>query len=44
MRDLAVPYWGIYTVFYLLVSALLIWWSAERLKPARGKGTVTWRQ
>ncbi|MFZ5649034.1 MAG: ABC transporter permease [Bacillota bacterium] len=43
LRDLGVPYWAIYTVFYLLVSAFLIWWSAERLKPSRGKGMTSWR-
>ncbi len=41
-RDLGLPYWGIYTAFYLLLSAGLIWWSAARLKPGRMKRT--WRQ
>ena len=42
-RSLGLPYWGIYTVFYLLLSVLLVWWSARQLKPGGGKG-LTWRQ
>lgn len=43
VRDLGLPYWGIYTLFYLLLSVFLIWWSARRLRPGGGKG-LTWRQ
>lgn len=42
-RNLGLPYWGIYSVFYLLLSVLLIWWSARRLKPGGARG-LTWRQ
>lgn len=44
-RDLGLPYWGIYTGFYLLASAALLVWSAGRLKPGRtGRRGLTWRQ
>ncbi len=43
-RDLVMPYWGIYSAFYLLVSVLLLVWSAARLKPRRAGGRTTWRQ
>ena len=43
VRNLGLPYWGLYTAFYLLLSGLLIWWSAFKLKPGGGKG-LTWRQ
>lgn len=43
VRDLWLPYWGIYTVFYLLISAALIWLSAGKLKPGGNRG-ITWRQ
>ncbi|MHB8157236.1 MAG: ABC transporter permease [Desulfocucumaceae bacterium] len=42
-RDLILPYWGFYSLFYLLISVVLIWWSAERLKPGKGK-EMTYRQ
>lgn len=43
-RDLGLPYWGIYTAFCLLVSVLLLLWSAAWLKPGRAGRKITWRQ
>lgn len=43
-RDLALPYWGIYTVFCLLASAALLAWSAARLRPSATRAGITWRQ
>lgn len=33
--SLGLPYWGIYTVFYLVVGALLLYWSARLLSPRK---------
>jgi len=43
-NDLGIPYWVIYTLFYLLSSVVLIWWSAQGLKLGSGRGVMTWRQ
>ena len=34
-RDLGLPYWGTYTAFCLAASALLLWCSANKLRPGR---------
>lgn len=45
VRDLGLPYWAVYTAFYLLVSAALLLWSTGRLKPGRtNRKGLTWRQ
>lgn len=41
-RDLGLPYWAVYTLFCLVTSTALLWWSAQRLKPRReGRGKMS---
>jgi ABC-type transport system involved in multi-copper enzyme maturation permease subunit len=37
-RDIWLPYWSIYLIFYLVVGTLLLFWSGRRLNPARSRG------
>lgn len=44
VRDLGLPYWGVYTAFYLLLSAALLLWSASKLRPQKTRhNRLTWR-
>lgn len=36
--DFALPYWGVYTLVYLVAGGLLLYWSARLLSPRKYKG------
>lgn len=38
-RDLWLPYWSIYLIFYLVVGTALLFWSGRKLNPTRARGS-----
>lgn len=41
-RNLGLPYWGVYLLFYLAAGSLLLYWSSKKLNPGSGKVFI-WR-
>lgn len=41
--NLGLPYWGIYTVFYLGAGALLLYWSTRLITPGKKRWLVKYR-
>lgn len=37
-RNLWLPYWSIYLIFYLVTGTLLLFWSGRKLNPSRARG------
>ncbi len=37
-RELLLPHWAIYVLFYLITGVLLLYWSSRKLNPAHSKG------
>ncbi len=37
-RNIGLPYWSVYILFYIIVGSLLLFWSSRKLNPSLNKG------